>query len=67
MGTNEGRIDIAGGTPGRERRCETEEQMLGMFNKAWDSLSASEQAELRREREDWLAARAQHGDGMRVA
>jgi hypothetical protein len=33
------------------------EEMLRMFDKAWDSLSAHEQAELRQEREDWLAAR----------
>lgn len=61
MGTNEGQTNLARGSPGRERRRESEEQMLGMFNEAWESLSASEQAELRREREDWLAARAQHG------
>ena len=47
-----------------------EEEMLRMFNKAWDSLSANEQAELRQEREDWpIAPREppQHGLGMRRA
>lgn len=46
------------------RLREDEEQMLRIFNEARDSLSADEQAELRREREDWLVAsrgRAQHG------
>ncbi|HEX8212349.1 MAG TPA: hypothetical protein VF584_19395 [Longimicrobium sp.] len=33
------------------------EEMRRMFNKAWDSLSSDEQAELRQEREDWLAVR----------
>lgn len=58
METNEARIDLG----------EHEEQMLRMFNEAWDSLSAGEQARLREEREDWLAAsrgRAQHGLGTR--
>jgi len=42
----------------RERVREEEEQMLEMFNRAWDSLSAEEQAEIRQEREDWLDIRA---------
>ena len=70
MGTNEARIDLAGGSrvPERERLSDHEEQMLSMFNEAWDSLSAGEQAELRRERDEWLVAsrrRAEHGDGIR--
>ncbi|HEX8674979.1 MAG TPA: hypothetical protein VF710_23970 [Longimicrobium sp.] len=47
-----------------------EEEMLRMFDKAWDSLSADEQAELRQEREDWLNASReplQHGLGTRRA
>jgi hypothetical protein len=47
-----------------------EEEMLRMFDKAWESLSADEQAELRREREDWLIASRespQHALGMRGA
>lgn len=65
MSDNEARIDL---------RLPTEmegEEMIRMFNKAWDSLSANEQAELRQEREDWLAVlasgRAQHGGAMRGA
>lgn len=46
----------------RERVREEEEQMLQMFNKAWDALSAEEKAEIRQEREDWLDARA--GDSV---
>lgn len=42
----------------RERVREEEEQLLEMFNRAWDSLSAEEQSEIRQEREDWLDARA---------
>lgn len=40
------------------------EEMLRMFDEAWDSLSAEEQAEIRREREDWFAAWAQHDGRM---
>jgi hypothetical protein len=40
----------------RERAREEEERMVRMFNEAWDSLSAKEQAAVREEREDWLGA-----------
>lgn len=40
----------------RERAREEEEQILQMFNAAWDSLSDLERAELREEREDVTGA-----------
>jgi hypothetical protein len=40
----------------RERAREGEEQLLAMFNAAWDSLSETEKAEMREEREDWMGA-----------
>jgi hypothetical protein len=64
MGDNESQIDL------RVPAELEEEEMLRMFDQAWDSLSADEQAELRREREDWLNASReplQHGLGMRRA
>jgi hypothetical protein len=42
----------------RERAREEEEQMLNLFNTAWDSLSPEEKAEIREEREDWMGAYA---------
>lgn len=40
----------------RERAREEEAKMLEAFNRAWDSLSPEEQAELREDREDWTDA-----------
>jgi hypothetical protein len=40
----------------RERAREAEEEMVKMFNAAWDSLSAEEQADVREAREDWMGA-----------
>jgi hypothetical protein len=42
----------------RERAREEEEQMLKMFNAAWNSLSPEEREEIREEREDWVGAYA---------
>ena len=42
----------------RERARAQEEEMLRMFNEAWDSLGRAEQRELREEREDWSEAYA---------
>ena len=42
----------------RERARENEEQMLKMFNTAWDSLSPEEWEEIGEEREDWMGAYA---------
>ena len=42
----------------RERAREDEEQMLKMFNTAWDSLSPEEREEIGEEREDWMGAYA---------
>lgn len=59
MGDNEAQIDLRVPTEVEE------DEMLRMFNKAWDSLLDDQQAELRQGREDWLAVygsgRAQHG------
>jgi hypothetical protein len=40
----------------RARALEEEEQMLAMFNQAWDALSPAEQEEIRAEREEWTNA-----------
>lgn len=42
----------------RERAREEEEEMLSIFDAAWDSLSAEEKAGIREEREDWVGAYA---------
>lgn len=42
----------------RERARDEEERMLGLFNVAWDSLSAAEKAEIREAREDLLGGYA---------
>jgi hypothetical protein len=43
----------------RERAREEEEEMMAMFNRAWDGLSEEERAEERAERARWLGAYAE--------
>jgi hypothetical protein len=42
----------------RERARELEEDLVRMFNRAWDALSPAEQAEIRDEREDLIGGYA---------
>ena len=42
----------------REKAREEESLLQAMFDEAWDSLSADEQAEVRAERELWLGVRS---------
>lgn len=44
----------------RERAREEEEEMLEIFNRAWDSLSEEERTEERAERARWFGAYAGH-------